>query len=106
MSFLFAIKCAPSSAPVAANAQQDPHSPWSFTGVTAFLATQLKLSEWLEVVVWLLLAVVVVIQLVVVEVLKVVVVEDPLSAPLGLNPFILATNSSLLRSLNLFRATV
>ena len=91
---------------MAENAQQDPQRPWNLTGVTAPFFTQLKLSEWLEVVVWLLLAVVVVIQLVVFEVLKVVVEEDPLLAPLGLKPFIMATNSSLLRSLNSFRATL
>ena len=28
-------KTCPSKAPVALNAQHDPHDPWSFTGVTA-----------------------------------------------------------------------
>jgi hypothetical protein len=34
-------KWAPSSDPVEENAQHDPHCPWSFTGVTAPLVTQL-----------------------------------------------------------------
>jgi hypothetical protein len=35
-----AMNAAPSRAPVAPNAQQLPHTPWSLTGVTAPAATQ------------------------------------------------------------------
>ena len=40
INFPFAIDQAPSNAPVDENAQQLPHCPWSFTGVTAFRVRQ------------------------------------------------------------------